>query len=131
MKRTKAREFIDSLVKLRARATDEQAIEADAVYPIWKESISYDVGDRLLYNDILYKVITAHTSQFDWAPDTAVSLFAKVLIPDENVIPEWEQPDSTNPYMIGDKVTYNNKTWISIVNNNVWAPGVYGWEGVI
>jgi hypothetical protein len=50
-----------------------------------------------------------------------------VLIPDPDVIPEWEQPDSTNPYMKGDKVAHNSKTWVSDVDNNVWEPGVYGW----
>ena len=65
-----------------------------------------------------------------WEPDIAPSLWAKVLIPDGTVIPEWEQPDSTNPYMTGDKVTHNWKTWVSIVDNNVWEPSVYGWEEI-
>lgn len=60
----------------------------------------------------------------------AASLFAKVLIPDVNVIPEWEQPDSTNPYMIGDKVMYDGKVWESVIDNNVWAPNVYGWQEI-
>ena len=55
------------------------------------------------------------------------ALWAKVLIPDETVVPEWEQPDNTNPYSTGDKVTHNGKTWVSDVDNNVWEPGVYGW----
>jgi hypothetical protein len=97
---------------------------------MWKESVDYVVGERVLYNDVLYKVITAHTSQADWSPNIAPSLFAKVLIPDDNVIPEWEQPDSTNPYMTGDKVSHNGKTWVSVIDNNVWEPGVYGWEEV-
>lgn len=58
----------------------------------------------------------------------ADGLFAKVLIPDENVIPEWEQPDSTNTYQKGDKVAHNGKTWVSEVDNNSWEPGVYGWS---
>jgi hypothetical protein len=58
-------------------------------------------------------------------------LFAKVLIPDENVIAAWEQPDSTNPYMTGDKVSHNDKIWVSIVDNNVWEPGAYGWDEVV
>lgn len=128
MTRNKAMKFVESLVSLRDSATDEQAIEANAVYPAWKEDVEYALDNRVLYNEILYKVITAHTSQASWTPDVAVSLFAKVLIPDENVIPEWEQPESTNPYMIGDKVLHNNQTWISIVDNNVWEPGVYGWD---
>ena len=81
----------------------------------------------MLYNGTLYKVLTAHTSQDDWTPDAAPSLFAKVLISDETIIPEWEQPDSTNPYSAGDKVTHNRKTWVSDIDNNVWEPGVYGW----
>ena len=124
MTKVKAREFINSLLKLRGFATDEQAIEAPAVYPEWKAEVAYTLDDRVLYNEVLYKVITAHTSQEDWTPDVSASLFAKVLIPDENVIPEWEQPDSTNAYMIGDKVIHNGKTWVSTVDNNVWAPDV-------
>ena len=129
--RRRAEQFIEALLKLRENATDEQAYEVPPVYTEWKDGIEYKVGDRILYNNILYKVLTPHTSQADWTPDAAPSLFAKVLIPDVNVIPAWEQPDSTNPYMIGDKVTHNGKTWISNVNNNVWEPGVYGWDEYI
>lgn len=108
--------------------TDEQAAKAPRLYPAWKTSKSYTVGERICYNGILYKVLQAHTSQEDWTPDVAVSLFAKVLIYDPTTIPEWEQPESTNPYKKGDKVTHNGFTWISTVDNNVWEPGVYGWE---
>lgn len=45
-------------------------------------------------------------------------------------IAEWVQPDSTNPYMMGDRVLHNGNTWESTVDNNVWEPGVYGWEQV-
>ena len=130
MTNQEARAFIKSLVNLRTSATDEQAIAAVAVYPEWKKDVYYNVDDRILYNDILYKVLTAHTSQADWAPDTAPSLFAKVLIPDVDVIPEWEQPDSTNPYMKGDKVTYQGKTYESLIDNNVWSPIQYGWQEI-
>lgn len=46
-------------------------------------------------------------------------------------IPEWTQPDSTNPYMAGDEVTHNGSTWRSTVDNNVWEPGVYGWDMLV
>ena len=45
-------------------------------------------------------------------------------------IPAWEQPDSTNPYMKGDKVSHNGKIWVSDIDNNVWAPGIYGWSEI-
>lgn len=130
MTRAEAKAFIEAIVKLRGLATDEQALAAPALYPTWKEEVEYAVGDRVLYNDVLYKVLTAHSSQATWTPDVSASLFAKVLIPDPEVIPEWEQPNSTNTYKIGDKVTHNGKTWVSIVDNNSWEPSVYGWEEV-
>lgn len=125
-----AKAIIDALVTLRNSAADEQALKASALYPKWKVGADYRKDERVLYNDILYKVLTDHTSQADWAPDAAPSLFAKVLIPDKNVIPEWEQPESTNPYGKGDKVTHNGKTWRSTIDGNVWEPGVYGWEEI-
>lgn len=109
---------------------DKTAVEATALYPKWESGIFYDAGLRVSYKDALYTVLTAHMTQSDWTPDSAPSLFAKVLIPDETVVPEWEQPDSTNPYKIGDKVTHAGKTWVSSVDNNVWEPGVYGWDEV-
>ena len=42
---------------------------------------------------------------------------------------EWVQPiGTTGMYSKGDRVTYNSQVWQSIADNNVWAPGVYGWE---
>lgn len=127
---SEARELRAQFVKLREMATDEMSLQVPNLYPIWREEMDYVVGERVLYNDVLYKVLQAHTSQADWTPDVATSLFAKVLIPDEDIIPEWEQPDSTNGYMIGDKVMYNGLVYVSIVDNNVWTPDAYGWEVV-
>ena len=127
---SEARELRAQFVKLREMATDEMSLQVPNLYPLWREEMDYVVGERVLHNDVLYKVLQTHTSQADWTPDVAVSLFAKILIPDEDVIPEWEQPDSTNGYMIGDKVMYNGQVYVSIVDNNVWTPDAYGWEVV-
>lgn len=127
MTKQEAQAFINSLVTLRTSATDIQALSAMSIYPAWKAGVDYTVNYRVLHDGVLYKVLQAHTSQTDWAPNLAPSLFAKVLIPDTETIPEWEQPDSTNPYMAGDKVTHNGKTWVSDIDNNVWEPSVYGW----
>lgn len=128
MTRKEAQAFIKSLVSLRTSATDEQAIDAPAVYPKWEIGMKCEAGKRVLYNSVLYKILTTHIAQESWAPDISPSLFAEVLIPDEDEISEWKQPDSTNPYMNGDKVSHNGSVWVSIVDNNVWEPGVYGWE---
>ncbi len=108
----------------------EEALAIKGIYPEWDSAATYAVGAKVLYEAVLYKCIQAHTAQSTWMPTKATSLWAKVLIPDPEVIPEWEQPESTNPYMQGDKVAHNGKTWVSDVDNNVWEPGVYGWSEV-
>ena len=130
MTKSKMREIVNAIISIRESATDEQALSAIALYPEWRADASYTVGQRVLYNSILYKVLQAHTSQSDWTPDVSPSLFAQILIPDENVISEWVQPDSTNGYSIGDKVTHNGVTYESLVDNNVWEPGVTGTESL-
>lgn len=127
MTREEAKAFIEALVKLRGLATDEMSLQVSNLYPTWKSEVAYVINDRVLYENTLYKVLQNHTSQETWTPADAPSLFAKVLIADEDTIPEWEQPDSTNPYMKGDKVTYEGKTWESTVDNNVWKPNEFGW----
>ena len=127
MTRAETEAIIAALVTLREAATDEQALAVPVLYPAWRSGVDYVTGLRILYDNTLYKVLQDHTSQNDWTPDAASSLFAKVLIPDETTISEWEQPDSTNAYSQGDKVMHNGKTWISDVDNNLWEPGVYGW----
>lgn len=121
-----------TLAKMQAQNLDDtQSLSVKGLFGEWNgNGVNYKAGYKLRYNDTLYKVLQDHTSQADWVPDVSLSLFAKVLIPDASVIPEWEQPDSTNPYMTGDKVTHNSKTWVSDVDNNVWEPGEYGWTEV-
>ena len=110
---------------------DETAASNPRLFPEWSpDSVEYVVGFKVQYGGVVYKVLQNHISQASWAPNDAPSLFAEVLIPDPTVIPEWKQPDSTNPYMQGDKVTHNGKTWICDIDNNVWEPGVYGWTEV-
>ena len=106
---------------------DSTALRMREFYPLWEAGQDYTAGFRLRYGGLLYKVLQAYTSRETWTPDAAPSLFAKVLIPDETVIPAWEQPDSTNAYAKGDKVTHKGKTWVSDVDNNLWEPGIYGW----
>jgi len=128
MTRDKLNTLISAIKSVRASVDDKTALDAKGLYPEWRTETAYSVGDRVLYGDTLYKCLQGHTSQDTWTPDTAVSLWAVVLIPDPEVIPEWVQPESTNPYMKGDKVKHNGKTWVSDVDNNVWEPGVYGWS---
>lgn len=111
---------------------DNTALRMVGFYPAWEADTDYAAGFKVQYGGTLYKCLQAHTSQPDWTPDAAPSLWAKVLIPDPDVIPEWEQPDSTNGYSKGDKVKYNGAVYESLIDNNVWSPDAYpaGWQVV-
>lgn len=128
--REEALRYRAAIVKAAQSLSDEDALAAPLLYNRWAVDVDVEQGNRLLYNDVLYSVLQSHHTQADWTPDAAPSLFARVLIPDPEVIPEWEQPDSTNPYMKGDKVKHNGKTWISLIDGNVWEPGTVGTEAL-
>ena len=128
MTRAEAIAYRNKIETAASTMTDETALTAVELFPAWAIGKAYAVNDRAQYNGTLYKCIQAHTSQADWNPVDAPSLWAEVLAgQDGTAIGEWVQPDSTNPYMRGDKVNYKGKLYESEVDNNVWEPGVYGW----
>ena len=128
-------DIVEAVKKMLASSvgdlTDEEALEVAALYPTWASKIGQSVtagekSDRLWYNGKLYKVIQPHTVQEEWTPDITPALYVEVSIAE---IPAWKQPTGAhNAYQSGDKVKHNSKAWISNVDNNVWEPGVYGWE---
>ena len=121
-------------VKQARQVTDDtEALSLQILYKQWDNQIgkTLKVGEYINYDGILYKVLQEHTVQEEWKPDVSPSLFAKVLVdPTGETILEWQQPDSTNPYMKGDKVTHNGITYVCDIDNNVWEPGVHGWSVV-
>ena len=187
-----ARKMRAYIEKESVNLNDEDALDNIDVFPLWKAGVSYVTGDRVRYNETLYKVLQDHISQIDWTPDVAVSLYVRVDDPgeewpewrqptgahdayalgakvshngkhwisliDANVYepteavptlweehvepepeptpeptdewPEWEQPTAENPYMTGDKVTFEGEHYISLIDNNIWSPSAYpqGWE---
>ena len=130
MTRDEAKALVAAIVAMREGATDDQALQAFAVYPAWREGKAYAEGERVRHNGELYRVITAHEAQDTWTPDAAPSLFAKVLTADDGTVLAWVQPDSTNAYAKGDKVVHGGKTWESMADGNVWEPGAVGTENL-
>lgn len=117
-----------------ANLPDDQAMEVADLYPEWVAMKAYAVDEIVKYGvnadgeTQLYKVIQAHTSQEDWKPDVTTSLYKAIGFTDDGVS-IWTQPlGATDAYMTGDVVSYEDQLWISTVDNNVWQPGVYGWE---
>lgn len=127
MTRTQAERIRAAILQVSGGLPDADAAGVPELFPVWRSGQAYAADERVQAGGVLYSCLQAHTSQPDWMPEVAVSLWARVLIPDPEVAPEWVQPESTNPYMAGDKVTHNGRTWESTIDNNVWEPGVYGW----
>ena len=113
----KFRKFIEEMSK---NATDEEALDNIVAFPKWEVGKEYEKDFRLRYNNVLYKVLQNHTSQADWTPDIAVSLYVRVSIEEW---PEWIQPTGAHDaYNIGDKVSHNEKHWVSLIDANVYEP---------
>ena len=107
---------------------DVTASEHADMFAEWTYPIAYVVGQMRQYNGQLYKCVQAHTSQEDWTPDVSASLWSATSDPAEEY-PDWSQPvGAHDAYGLGDKVTHNDKHWVSEVDDNVWEPGVYGWK---
>lgn len=59
--------------------TGEQAVAVKDIYPAWDPNgVSYAAEYKVLHDSVLYKCISAHTSQADWAPGVAPSLWVAV-----------------------------------------------------
>ena len=111
--------------------SDDVASTVPELFDEWKTDTDYETGDRRRYEDILYKCLLPHKSQSSWTPDVSPSLWVRTDDPHIEW-PEWIQPQgSTDAYMTGDKVSHNDKHWISTIDGNVWEPGVYGWDEVV
>lgn len=109
---------------------DEVALTTPAVlFDAWSaDGVAYVKGDIRQYDGLLYRCIQAHTSQSDWTPSAAVSLWTRIADPTQEW-PEWIQPAGAHDaYAKGAKVSHNGKHWISTADANVWEPGAYGWE---
>lgn len=68
-----------------AEQTDEEALENIELFPTWQSRIGVQVeqGERLYYDDKLYKVQQTHTPQEDWRPDATASLYVQIVIESE------------------------------------------------
>lgn len=128
MTRGRAKQLRYYIVKASASLADEDALQAVELFPQWVVGHAYIVGERLQYNGVLYRVVQAHTSQADWTPDKTPAMFVVVSLDEW---PEFVQPTGAHDaYNKGDKVTFEGKHYISLIDANVYSPTAYpaGWE---
>ena len=124
----RARALRPYIEKASISLTDEDALQAVELFPQWVTGHAYVVDERLQYNGVLYRVVQAHTSQAGWTPDITPALFVVVSLDEW---PEFVQPTGAHDaYNKGDKVTFEGKHYISLIDGNVYSPTAYpaGWQ---
>ena len=126
----RARALRPLIVKAAGSLNDSDALDGVELFDRWHIGMELTANQRIRHEENLYRVVQAHTAQEGWEPDKTPALFTEVARPGE--IPVWKQPTGQqDAYMKGDKVHYPEKddpVYVSTVDNNVWQPGVYGWD---
>lgn len=126
MNREQAKAFRAKIERASAWTDDADALTLVELFPKWQIGKSVIAGERLQDEGTLYKCIIPHRTQSDWRPKDTPTLWKVVSLEEW---PEWKQPTgSADAYMKGDKVSHNDRHWISDADSNVWEPGVYGWH---
>ena len=59
---------------------NEAALECVELFPAWENGKAYTVETRVQYGGKLYRCVQAHTSQNDWTPPVAASLWSGVTV---------------------------------------------------
>lgn len=124
----RARALRPYIEKAAVSLTDADALESVELFPAWAAGVAYAVDERIQYGGTLYRVVQAHTSQANWTPDKTPALFVVVSLDEW---PEFVQPTGAHDaYKKGDKVTFEGKHYISLIDANVYSPTAYpaGWQ---
>ena len=114
--------LIDKIKRLIALAKaemkvldDKDALDVLELYPQWQSGKAYAVGDRVRYDNKLWKVVQGHTSLDGWKPDVAVSLFVQVQKDSEQGTKDNPIEYSLNMELIeGKYYSQNNVTYLCI-----------------
>lgn len=111
---------------------DEEKGELAYLYSAWSgDGVDYVTGDIVRRDAMPYRVLQDHTSQPDWTPETAVSLFTPLRVVSGPTPDPWVQPTGAhNAYSTGDRVVHDNPndgsaSWVyeSAIDANTTEPG--------
>jgi len=120
----------EKLDSIAADLPDEIAVEHVDLYPVWMEGMALKANDRIQHEGGLYRVQQAHTAEHPPSVNTA-ALYTRINAP--GAVQAWVTGQS---YSKDAQVAHGGKTWISMVDNNVWEPGAAGvfdsiWKEVV
>ena len=100
--------------------TDEELLTMSAATQEWKPGLSLAVGDTVMYDDSMFVVIQAHTTQAGWEPGTATQALYRRVQPEGST--EW-QPDTD--YAVGAECTYEGSAYTCLqahTSQTGWEP---------
>ena len=128
-----ARKLRKAIEKTAVTLSDSEAYDVAELFPMWKVDTAYQTGDRVQYDGKLYKCLQGHTSQEDWIPSTAVSLWVEVAEPGQGDTPDNPIPYNNNMELFEGKyysqadVVYIcfRSTGIPVYNNLADLVGLY------
>ena len=120
----------DMMIKvIEDKAEDEDLIALQQIFPEWKPGVLYAAGRVLNRRGGLIKVLQEHTSQEDWKPEEAPSLY--IFIKQKNEDPEappemwedrWNMVPRVEGYMINDRVIYPEDEVMYIWRSKIGTP---------
>lgn len=120
-----------------ATLSNDEALGYSELFLDWEEDLEkrpdteYRKGDVRRYKGGLWRYISESPTkpQASWTPDQAHSLWSRIK-PDS--VEEWEPKVQGRDelYQVGDRCLHDGRTLESMVPNNIWVPGEFGWKEV-
>lgn len=114
------------LAQIQAAALgDDDALKVPALFPAYSAGRVYALGDRVLWQGVLYKAISGHTATAG-DPASDPQHWTKVLPTSAGGdAPEWVAGEA---YPKGARVTKYGQVYESLVDGNEHEPGTFGSE---
>ena len=75
-----SKDFRTTLNSLLAEMPNSEALQNVILFPTWAPDTHYVAGERIRYDNTLYRVIQTHISQPDWLPNIVTSLFTPIIL---------------------------------------------------
>lgn len=129
----RAKELRKTIEQLAQNLSDNDALDNIELFPSWGINQVYRVGYKVKYHNKLYRVTEDHLSTEEKNPADAGLLFSQIFYIQPDVPRPWVKPTSLNPYTAGDLVIFEDKTYKSLISNNMWSPAEYpiAWEEIM
>lgn len=106
------------LLKALINLSDDDAYLVKFFFENWQNDTPYNVGERVLFNGELYKVIK--TPENNLNPENNKECYILIKKP-LNLVEEWDS-NNRKSYSIGDQVKVGEHYYESLIEENTWSP---------